>query len=168
MRLMILVKATQASEAGVMSSKPWLTEMGQFHEKLVQAGVMLAGEGLHPTSRGARVRCSGDHRTVIDGPFADTKELMAGCWLWHVASKAEEIEWVKQCPNPHDGDCEIDIRHVFEAEDFGAALTPELRAQEERRREQLGTQPYCVGGEAWTPAWRPCAGSSRPDVVYHR
>ena len=141
MRFMIIVKATKASEAGVMPSEQLLTEMGQFNEKLVQAGVMLAGEGLHPSSRGARVRFSGDQRTVIDGPFAETKELIAGFWLWQVASKAEAIAWVKQCPNPHGGDCEIGIRQVFEAEDFGAALTPELRAQEERRRAQLGQQP---------------------------
>jgi hypothetical protein len=140
MRFMIIVKATKESEAGVMPSEQLLTDMGQFNEKLVQAGVMLAGEGLHPTSRGARVRFSGDKRTVIDGPFADTKELMAGFWLWQVRSKAEAIEWVKQCPNPHDGDCEIEIRQVFEAEDFGAELTPELRAQEERLRAQIGKQ----------------------------
>jgi hypothetical protein len=141
MRFMIMIKATKASEAGVMPSEQLLAEMGQFNERLVQAGVMLAGEGLHPSSRGARVRFSGDQRTVIDGPFAETKELIAGFWLWQVASKAEAIAWVKQCPNPHGGDCEIEIRQVFEAEDFGAALTPELRAQEERRRAQLGHQP---------------------------
>jgi hypothetical protein len=141
MRFMIIVKATQESEAGVMPSEQLLTEMGQFNERLVQAGVMLAGEGLHPSSRGARVRFSGDQRTVIDGPFAETKELIAGFWLWQVASKEEAIEWVKQCPNPHGGDCEIEIRQVVEAEDFGAALTPELRAQEERLRAQLGQQP---------------------------
>ena len=141
MRFMIIVKATKESEAGVMPSEQLLTEMGQFNEKLVQAGVMLAGEGLHPSSKGARVRFSGNQRTVIDGPFAETKELIAGFWLWQVASKAEAIAWVKQCPNPHGGDCEIEIRQVFEAEDFGAALTPELRAQDERRRAQLGHQP---------------------------
>jgi hypothetical protein len=141
MRFMIIIKATQASEAGVMPSAQLLAEMGQFNEQLVQAGVMLAGEGLHPSSRGARVRFSGDQRTVIDGPFAETQELIAGFWLWQVASKAEAIAWVKQCPNPHGEDCEIEIRQVFEAEDFGAALTPELRAQEERRRAQLGQQP---------------------------
>jgi hypothetical protein len=140
MRFMIIVKATKESEAGVMPSEQLLTEMGQFNEKLVQAGVMLAGEGLHPTSRGARVRFSGDTRTVIDGPFAETKELIAGFWLWQVQSKEEAIEWVKQCPNPHNGDCEIEIRQVLEAEDFGAALTPELRAQEERLRAQIGKQ----------------------------
>jgi hypothetical protein len=141
MRLMIMIKATEASEAGMMPSEQLLTEMGQFNEKLVQAGVLLAGEGLHPTSRGARVRFSGDQRTVTDGPFAETKELITGFWIWQVASKTEAIEWVKQCPNPHGGDCEIEIRQVFEAEDFGAALTPELREQEARRRAQLGQQP---------------------------
>jgi hypothetical protein len=140
MRFMIIVKATKESEAGVMPSEKLLTEMGQFNEKLVQAGVMLAGEGLHPTSRGTRVRFSGDKRTVIDGPFAETKELIAGFWLWQVQSKEEAIEWVKQCPNPHDGGCEIEIRQLFEAEDFGAELTPELRAQEERLRAQVGKQ----------------------------
>ena len=140
MRFMIIVKATKASEAGVMPSEELLTAMGQFNEKLVQAGVMLAGEGLHPTSRGARVRFSGDQRTVIDGPFAETKELIAGFWLWQVPSKEEAIAWVKQCPNPHEGDCEIEIRQLFETEDFGAELTPELRAQEERLRAQVGKQ----------------------------
>src|ERR671918_226231 len=134
MRFMIIVKATKESEAGVMPSEKLLTEMGQFNEKLVQAGVMLAGEGLHPTSRGARVRFSGDKRTVIDGPFAETKELIAGFWLWQVPSKEEAIEWVKRCPNPHEGESEI--RQVFEAEDFGPAFTPELREQEERQRSQ--------------------------------
>ena len=141
MRFMIIVKATKESEAGVMPSAKLLTAMGQFNEKLVQAGVMLAGEGLHPTSRGARVRFSGDKRTVIDGPFAETKELIAGFWLWQVQSKEEAIAWVKQCPNPHDGDCVIEIRQLFEAEDFGAELTPELREQEERLRAQVGKQP---------------------------
>ncbi len=141
MRFMIIIKATRESEAGVMPSEQLLAEMGQFNERLVQAGVMLAGEGLHPSSRGARVRFSGDQRTVIDGPFAETKELIAGFWLWQVASKAEAIAWVKQCPKPHGGDCEIEIRQVFEAEDFGMELTPELQAQEERRRAQLGQQP---------------------------
>jgi hypothetical protein len=140
MRFMIIVKATKESEAGVMPSEKLLTEMGQFNEKLAQAGVMLAGEGLHPTSRGARVVFSGDKRTVIDGPFAETKEVIAGFWLWQVRSKEEAIEWVKQCPNPHDGDCEIEIRPLFEAEDFGAELTPELREQEERLRAQVGKQ----------------------------
>jgi hypothetical protein len=136
MRFMIIVKATKDSEAGVMPRKQLLTEMGKFNEELVKAGVMLAGEGLHPSSKGARVKFSGDRRTVIDGPFAETKELIAGFWLWQVKSKDEAIEWVKRCPNPHDGDSEIEIRQVFEAEDFGAEFTPELREQEERVRAQ--------------------------------
>ena len=137
MRFMILVKATKDSEAGVMPSEQLLTEMGKFNEELVKAGVMLAGEGLHPSSKGARVRFSGGKRTVIDGPFAETKELIAGFWLWQVKSKEEAIEWVKRCPNPMKGKSEIEIRQVFEAEDFGAEFTPELREQEERLREQI-------------------------------
>jgi len=133
---MILVKATKDSEAGVMPSEQLLTEMGKFNEELVKAGVMLAGEGLHPSSKGARVRFSGGKRTVIDGPFAETKELIAGFWLWQVKSKEEAIEWVKRCPNPHNEETEVEIRQVFEAEDFGAELTPELREQEERLRAQ--------------------------------
>jgi hypothetical protein len=119
-----------------MPSEELLTAMGKFNEELVNAGVMLAGEGLHPTSKGARVKFSGDKRSVIDGPFAETKDLVAGFWLWQVKSKEEAIEWVKRCPNPHDGDAEIEIRQVFEAEDFGAEFTPELRQQEERVRAQ--------------------------------
>ena len=141
MRFMIIVKASKDSEAGVMPSEQLLTEMGKFNEELVQAGVMLAGDGLHPTSKGARVIFSGKKRTVIDGPFAETKELIAGYWLWQVQSKEEAIEWVKRCPNPHQGGGEIEIRQVFEAEDFGAEFTPELREQEARLRtqsEQLG------------------------------
>jgi hypothetical protein len=134
---MIIVKATKASEAGVMPSEQLLTEMGKFNEELVKAGVMLAGEGLHPTSRGARVRFSGGKRTVIDGPFAETKELVAGFWLWQVKSKAAAIEWVKRCPNPHNEDTEIELRQVFDAEDFGPEFTPELREQEERLRAQV-------------------------------
>ena len=137
MRFMILIKATKDSEAGVMPSKQLLTEMGKFNEELVKAGVMLAGEGLHPTSKGARVRFSGGKRTVIDGPFAETKELLAGFWLWQVNSKEEAIEWVKRCPNPHNEETEVEIRQIFEAEDFGAELTPELREQEERRRAKI-------------------------------
>jgi len=133
---MILVKATKDSEAGVMPSEQLLTEMGKFNEELVKAGVMLAGEGLQPSSKGARVKFSGSKRTVIDGPFAETKELIAGFWLWQVKSKKEAIEWVKRCPNPMKGESEIEIRQVFEAEDFGAEFTPELRAQEERLRAQ--------------------------------
>ena len=136
MRFMILVKATKDSEAGVMPSEQLLTEMGKFNEELVKAGVMLAGEGLHPSSKGARVRFSGGKRTVIDGPFAETKELIAGFWLWQVKSKEEAIEWVKRCPNPHNEETEVEIRQVCEAEDFGAELTPELREQEERLRAQ--------------------------------
>jgi hypothetical protein len=133
---MIIVKATKDSEAGVMPSEKLLTEMEKFNEELVKAGIMLAGEGLQPSSKGARVRFSGDKRTVIDGPFAETKELIAGFWLWQVKSKEEAIEWVKRCPNPMKGESEIEIRQVFEAEDFGAEFTPELREQEERLRAQ--------------------------------
>ena len=137
MRFMIIVKATKDSEAGVMPSQQLLTDMGNFNEELVKAGVMLAGEGLQPSSKGARVKFSGSTRTVMDGPFAETKELIAGYWLWQVKSKEEAIEWVKRCPNPMPGeDSEIEIRQVFEAEDFGAEFTPELREQEERLRAQ--------------------------------
>ena len=138
MRFMIIVKATKDSEAGVMPSELLLTEMGKYNEELVKAGVMLAGEGLHPSSRGARVKFSGNKRTVIDGPFAETKELIAGYWVWQVQSKAEAIEWAKRCPNPMPGqESEIEIRQIFEAEDFGAEFTPELREQEERLRAQI-------------------------------
>jgi hypothetical protein len=137
MRFMVMVKATEESEAGVMPSEELLTEMGKYNEELVKAGVMLAGEGLHPSSKGARVRFSGKERTVIDGPFAETKELVAGFWLIQVKSKEEAIEWVKRCPNPMPGESEIEIRQVFETEDFGAELTPELREQEERLRAQV-------------------------------
>jgi hypothetical protein len=136
MRFMILIKASKDSEAGVMPSEQLLTEMGKFNEELVKAGVMLAGEGLHPSSKGARVRFSGAKRTVIDGPFAETKELLAGFWLWQCRSKEEAIEWVKRCPNPHNEETEVEIRQVFEAEDFGAEFTPELREQEARLRAQ--------------------------------
>ena len=134
MRFMIIVKASKDSEAGIMPSEKLLTEMGKFNEELANAGVLLAGDGLHPTSKGARVKFSGNKRTVIDGPFTETKELIAGFWLWNVKSKEEAIEWVKRCPNPHNEDSEIEIRQVFEAEDFGAEFTPELRVQEERVR----------------------------------
>ena len=138
MRFMVLVKATQDSEAGVMPTHEQLAEMGKFNEELVKAGVMLAGEGLQPSSKGARVRFSGNKRTVIDGPFAETKELVAGFWLLQVKSKAEAIEWIKRCPNPFENEeSEIEIRQVFEAEDFGAEFTPELRAQEEQLRAEL-------------------------------
>ena len=142
MRFMIIVKATKDSEAGVMPSERLLTEMGKFNEELMKAGIMLAGDGLHPSSKGARVRFSGKQRTVVDGPFAETKELIAGFWLWKVNSKEEAIEWVKRCPNPAgDGkEGEIEIRQIFEAEDFGADFTPELREQEERLRKNLSSR----------------------------
>jgi len=140
MRFMILVKATKDSEAGVMPNQELLAEMGKFNEALVKAGVMLAGEGLHPSSNGARVRFSGTRRTIVDGPFAETKELVAGFWLWQVKSLDEAIEWVKRCPNPMREESEIEIRQVFEAEDFGPELTPELRQQEERLRKQIAAK----------------------------
>ena len=139
MRFMVIVKATKDSEAGVMPSTKLLSEMGTFNEALVNAGVLLAGDGLHPSSKGARVRFSGTKRTVIDGPFAETKELIAGYWLWQCKSKEEAIEWVKRCPNPHNEDSEIEIRQVFDAADFGAEFTPELREQEQRVFEQAKT-----------------------------
>jgi hypothetical protein len=138
MRFMVIVKATRDSEAGVMPSEELLAEMGRFNEELVKAGVMKAGEGLQPSAKGARVRFSGNTRRVIDGPFAETKELIAGFWIWQCASLQEAIDWVRRCPNPMPGDSEIEIRQVFEAEDFGEALTPELREQEERLRRQVG------------------------------
>jgi hypothetical protein len=134
MRFIVMVKATKDSEAGVMPTEKMFAEMGKFNEELVKAGIMLAGEGLQPSSKGARVRFSGTKRTVIDGPFAETKELVAGFWIWKVKSKEEAIEWVKRCPNPMPTDSEIEIRQIFEAEDFGAEFTPELREQEERLR----------------------------------
>ena len=134
MRFMVMVKATTDSENGVMPSTEELAEMGKFNEEMVKAGVMVAGEGLHPSSKGVRIKFSGDKRTVVDGPFTETKELVAGFWILDVKSKAEVIEWVKRCPNPMRGESEIEIRQVFEAEDFGDALTPELKAQEERLR----------------------------------
>ena len=140
MRFIILVKANKDSEAGVMPSQELLTQMGKFNEELVKAGVMLAGEGLHPSSNGARVKFSGDKRTVVDGPFSETKELVAGFWIWQVKSKAEAIEWVKRCPNPTGAESEIEIRQIFEAEDFGAELTPELREQEDRLRAKIEKQ----------------------------
>jgi len=132
MRFMVIVKANEESEAGAMPSEQLLTDMGKFNEELVKAGIMLAGEGLHPSSKGKRVRFSGDKRTVIDGPFSETKELIAGFWLWQVKSMEEAIVWVKRCPNPMNTDSDIEIRQVFEMEDFGAELTPELREQEKR------------------------------------
>jgi hypothetical protein len=136
MRVMVMVKATSESEAGKMPSTELLTAMGNFNEELVKAGVMLAGEGLHPSARGKRVRFSGSQRTVIDGPFAETKELVAGFWLWEVKSMEEAVEWVRRCPNPMEGESEIEIRRVYEAADFGAEFTPELQAQEERLRAE--------------------------------
>ena len=136
MRVMVLIKANGDTEANVMPSEELLTEMGKYNEALVKAGVMLAGEGLHPSSKGKRVRFSGTQRTVIDGPFAETKELVAGFWLWQVKSMEEAVEWIKRCPNPTGAESVIELRPVFEAEDFGPELTPELREQEERLRQQ--------------------------------
>ena len=141
MRFMIIVKATQDSEAGKLPDEKLLTEMGRFNEELAKAGVLLAAEGLQASSKGARVKFNGPKRTVIDGPFSETKELIAGFWLWNVKSKEEAIEWVKRCPNPFPiGESVIEIRQVFEAEDFGEALTPELRRSEERIRAQAATR----------------------------
>jgi hypothetical protein len=141
MRFMVIVKADKSSEAGVLPDEKLLAEMGKYNEELAKAGVMLAGEGLHPSSKGARVRFSGNKRTVIDGPFAETKELVAGFWLIQVKSKEEAIEWVKRAPNPFPGtEAEVEIRQVFEAEDFGPAFTPELREQEERIRAQVAAK----------------------------
>lgn len=140
MRFMVIVKANKDSEAGVLPSQQLLAEMGKFNEELVKAGVLLAGEGLQSSAKGKRVRFSGANRTVIDGPFTETKELIAGFWLWQVRSMEEAIEWVKRCPNPHEGESEIEIRQVFEAEDFGPALTPELQEQEKRLRAKAGEQ----------------------------
>jgi hypothetical protein len=141
MRFMILIKADKNSEAGVIPDEKLLTEMGKFNEELVKAGVLLAGEGLHPSSKGARVKFSGAKRIVTDGPFTEARELIAGFWLWQVKSKEEAIEWVKRCPNPMPGvESEIEIRQVFEAEDFGPELTPELREQEERLRAQTAAK----------------------------
>jgi predicted transcriptional regulator YdeE len=136
MKVMVLVKATEASEAGELPSEQLLAEMGKYNEELVKAGIMLSGEGLHPSSKGKRVRFSGKNRTVIDGPFAETKELLAGFWMWRVQSIEEAVEWIKRCPNPHDEECDLEIRPVFEAEDFGEAFTPELREQEASIRAQ--------------------------------
>ena len=136
MRFMVMVKATEDTEAGVMPTEQQLAEMGQFNEELVKAGVMLAGEGLHPSSKGARVQFSGDERKVVDGPFTETKELIAGFWLIQVKSREEAIEWMKRCPNPGPGESELEIRQVFEEDDFGEEFTPELREQERRLRAQ--------------------------------
>lgn len=140
MKFMIMVKADANTEAGAMPDQQLLTEMGRFNEELVKAGIMLAGEGLHPSSKGARVKFHGDKRTVVDGPFTETKELVAGFWLWRCKSKEEAVEWVKRCPNPTGAESEIEIRQVFEAEDFGAEFTPELREQEERLRTEIERQ----------------------------
>jgi hypothetical protein len=140
MRFMVLVKADKDSEAGVMPSEELLTAMSNYNDELVKAGVMLAGEGLHPSSKGARVRFSGEKRTVIDGPFTEAKELIAGYWIWQVNSLEEAIEWAKRCPNPMNGESEIEIRQVFEADDFGAEYTPELREQAERQRAEIAKQ----------------------------
>ena len=140
MRFMVMVKATQDSEQGVMPSEELLAAMGRYNEELAKAGVMLAGEGLHPSSNGARVRFDGASRAVVDGPFAETKELVAGFWIWQCKSLDEAIEWVKRCPNPMPGPSEIEIRQIFEAEDFGEEFTPELREQEERIRAQIEGQ----------------------------
>jgi hypothetical protein len=137
MRFMVLLKANKTTESGALPDQKILTEMGKYNEELVKAGVLLAGEGLQPSSKGARIKFSGEKRTVIDGPFAETKELIAGFWLLQVKSKEEAIEWVKRCPNPLEGESEIEIRQVFEASDFGPEFTPELREAEERMREQI-------------------------------
>ena len=148
MRFMVIVKATRSSEAGVMPDEAMLTAMGNYNEELANAGVILAGEGLHPTSKGARVRFSGKQRTVIDGPFAETKELIAGFWIWQVKSLQEAIDWVKRCPNPHPEECEIEIRQIFEADDFGAEFTPELRAQEDRILAQSAARSATRRGQS--------------------
>jgi len=137
MRVMVMVKATEESEAGIMPSQQLLTDMMKFNEELVNAGVMLAGEGLHPSSKAKRIHFSGSKRTVTDGPFAETKELIAGFWIWKVKSMEEAVEWVKKCPNPMNGESDIDIRQIFEAEEFGDEFTPELREQEERIRAKI-------------------------------
>ena len=166
MRVMVFVKANKDSEAGVMPSKEILTEMGNFNEKLVKAGVMLAGEGLHASSKGKRVRFSGGKRTVIDGPFAETKELIAGFWLIQVKSKEEAIEWIKRAPNPHPGESEIEIRQVFEADDFGEAFTPELRAQEERLRSAAESNARARSGESVRGGF--CTGRCGATVFHWR
>lgn len=140
MRFIVMIKATADSEAGVMPTEAEFAEMGRFNEELVKAGVMVSGEGLHPSAKGARVHFSGDKRRVVDGPFAETKELVAGFWIWQCASLQEAIDWAKRCPNPMRGDSEIEIRRIYEAEDFGEAFTPELREMEDRLREQVAAQ----------------------------
>src|SRR5689334_5498736 len=140
MRFMVMVKATKNSEAGFMPNEQLLTDMGKYNEELAKAGIMLSGDGLQPSSKGARVRFSGKNRTVVDGPFAETKELVAGFWIWQCKSMQEAIEWVKRCPNPMPEDSEIEIRQIFAAEDFGTEFTPELREQEERLRKQIASK----------------------------
>lgn len=140
MRVIVMVKATKDSEAGVMPSKELITAMGNYNEELVKAGIMLAAEGLRPSSQGKRVRFTGSKRTVMDGPFAETKELIAGYWIWQVRSMEEAVEWLKRCPNPMPGESEVEIRPVFEAADFGENFTPEAREQEERMREQIASR----------------------------
>ena len=145
MKVMVIVKATKNSEAGIMPGEELLTAMGAYNEELVKAGIMLAGEGLHPSGKGKRIRFSGDKRSVVDGPFAETKELIAGFWLWQVRSMEEAVEWARRCPDPMPGeDAELEIRPIFEAEDFGAELTPELRAQEERLRLEIERQQKAI------------------------
>jgi hypothetical protein len=140
MRVMVIVKANKDSEAGIMPKQKLLADMGKFNEELVKAGVLLAADGLQPSSKGKRVRFSGEKRTVIDGPFTETKELIAGFWLWQVRSMQEAVEWVKRCPSPHEGEAEIEIRQVFETEDFGSELTPELKQREERMRAEIAAR----------------------------
>jgi hypothetical protein len=140
MRVMVIVKATKSSEAGELPDERMLTEMGNYNEELVKAGIMLAGEGLQPSSKGKRVRFSGAQRTIIDGPFAETKELVAGFWLWQVRSMDEAVEWLKRCPNPHNEVSDVEIRPVFESDDFGAEFTPELREREERLRQEISSR----------------------------
>ena len=163
MRFMVLIKADKNTEAGVMPSEKLLAEMGRFNEALVKAGVMLGGEGLHPSAKGARVHFRGKQRSVVDGPFAETKELIAGYWLWQVKSREEAIEWVKRCPNPLEGESEIEIRQVFEAEDFGTEFTPELRAQEDRLRAQIAAQADAAPTGQVTPV--PPARGATPYLV---
>jgi hypothetical protein len=140
MRFLVIVKASKDSEAGTLPKQQLLEQMGKFNEELVKAGILLAAEGLHPSSKGKRVRFSGTNRTIIDGPFAETKELIAGFWLWQVRSMEEALEWIKRCPNPHEGESEIEIRPVFEAEDFGAEMTPELIEQGQRLRAEAAAK----------------------------
>jgi hypothetical protein len=140
MRVMVIVKASKGSEAGAMPDEKMLSEMGKYNEELVKAGIMLSGDGLHPSSKAKRVHFSGTKRSVIDGPFAETKELIAGFWMWQVKSMDEAVEWLKRCPNPHNEESDVDIRPVFESEDFGAEFTPELRERDQRLRDQIEAQ----------------------------